>query len=219
MVGEHQPMPIGRQAGSASSEGAAHRQDRSARRDRPPGCAARRSARSASSSKDRSRLRQGTATRGTMTCTGPAEVLMHKAGTQAGMTRQQSLQPPFAAGRSPAGPPDRAPVAPYRRRAPAHHTAHGTAGPPAAEPAAGCPRSRIAPLQPLDLGLRQRQQRQIGRAAAASPRRPRMAHQRFQRSEPALRQIANLSLRHQRRRPRPRRREPWRPQVHQRSRH
>ena len=66
---------------------------------------------------------------------------------------------------------------------------------------------RVMALQPLDLGLRERHQRQIGgRASAGAGRRP-MAHQRLQRPEPALGQIANRVLRHQRRRPGPGRRQ------------
>src|SRR5262249_29636732 len=60
--------------------------------------------------------------------------------------------------------------------------------------------------QPLDLALRERSQRQIARAATARPRR-RMPHKLLQRRKPALRQIANLPLRHKRRRPRPVRRQ------------
>src|SRR5215470_5877109 len=65
---------------------------------------------------------------------------------------------------------------------------------------------RIMTLQPLDLALRERYQRQIARAATARPRR-RMPHKLLQRRKPALRQIANLPLRHNRRRPRPVRRQ------------
>ena len=67
---------------------------------------------------------------------------------------------------------------------------------------------RVLALQPLDLGLRQPQQRQVARTASAGAGRLRMAHQRLQRHKPALRQIADLRLRHQRRRKRPVRRQP-----------
>src|SRR6266481_4341329 len=62
-------------------------------------------------------------------------------------------------------------------------------------------------LQTLDLGLRERHQRQIARAAPARPRRRRMPHKLLQRHKPALRQIANLPLRHKRRRRRALRRQ------------
>src|SRR4029453_10085002 len=61
----------------------------------------------------------------------------------------------------------------------------------------------ILPLQPLNLPLGQRHQRQIARAAPTSPRSLRMPHKRLQRPKPTLRQIAHLLLRHKRRRPRP----------------
>src|SRR6266545_3436793 len=47
------------------------------------------------------------------------------------------------------------------------------------------------------------QRRQIARAAPTSPRSLRMPHKRLQRTKPTLRQIADLLLRHKRRRPRP----------------
>src|SRR5215211_3100572 len=62
---------------------------------------------------------------------------------------------------------------------------------------------RILPLKPLNHPLRQRHQRQIARAATTSPRSLRMPHKRLQRSKPTLRQIADLLLRHKRRRPGP----------------
>ena len=60
---------------------------------------------------------------------------------------------------------------------------------------------RIRALQPFDLRLRQRHQGQIAGSAAAGPGRRRVADKRPQRRKPALRQIAHLSFRHQRRRP------------------
>ncbi len=60
---------------------------------------------------------------------------------------------------------------------------------------------RSRALQPLDLGLRQRHQRQIARGAAAGAGRRRMANQRPEHPEPVLSEIANRSFRHQRRRP------------------
>ena len=66
---------------------------------------------------------------------------------------------------------------------------------------------RILTLDLLDLALRERNQRQIRRRAPAGAGRRRMAHQRLQSLEPALAQIANLGLAHQRGGPRPRSRE------------
>src|SRR5499426_3074924 len=60
---------------------------------------------------------------------------------------------------------------------------------------------RVLALEPLDLPLRERYQRQIARAATARTRRLRMANKPLQRQKPPLRQIANLRLRHKRRRP------------------
>ena len=59
----------------------------------------------------------------------------------------------------------------------------------------------VRALQPLDLTLRQRHQRQIARAAPASTGRSRMPNKRLQRSKPTLRQFTHLRLRHNRRRP------------------
>ena len=87
-----------------------------------------------------------------------------------------------------ARPRARARAAPYRRPAPAHRRAHGTAGPPAAATAAGCPRSPGSALQPLDLALRQCDERQIARRAAAGMPAP-APHCRtsaVKRAEPAL---------------------------------
>ena len=67
---------------------------------------------------------------------------------------------------------------------------------------------RIRALQPFDLLLRQRHQGQIAGGAAAGAGRRRVADKTLQRRKPALRQIANLSFRHQRRRRRPGGREP-----------
>src|SRR5262249_7655121 len=66
---------------------------------------------------------------------------------------------------------------------------------------------RVLALQPFDLALRERHQRQIARAAPARRGQSRMANKPLQRQKPALRQIANLRLRHNRRRPRPVRRQ------------
>src|SRR5262249_55693621 len=46
-------------------------------------------------------------------------------------------------------------------------------------------------LQPVDLGLGERNQRQIGRGAATGAGDGNMVHQSLERREPALRQIAN----------------------------
>ena len=62
---------------------------------------------------------------------------------------------------------------------------------------------RIVALQPLDLGLRQIDQRQIRRRAAASRRQCRMANQGLQGRKPAPRQFAHRRLIQQRRSPRP----------------
>ena len=60
---------------------------------------------------------------------------------------------------------------------------------------------RIRALQSFDLRLRQRHQGQIAGGAAAGPGRRGMPNKRLQRRKPALRQIAHLGVRHQRRRP------------------
>src|SRR5262249_442720 len=62
---------------------------------------------------------------------------------------------------------------------------------------------RILALQPLDLILRERHQRQIARAAPASAGRIRMPNKPLQRCEPTFRQVTDLRLRHKRQRPGP----------------
>ena len=77
----------------------------------------------------------------TTTCTGRLSRSCRKppAGWRAAPTTR--LQRGLAAPRRRARPQAQARAAPYRRPAPAHRTAHGTAAPPAAATAAGCPRS------------------------------------------------------------------------------
>ena len=101
----------------------------------------------------------------------PAQMLMPEARPQARVPRRPrpASRPP--APRRRARPQAPAQAAPCRRPVPAHRRAHGTAAPPAAATAAGCPRSAgYATLQPLDLALRQIDQRQIARASGR-PRR------------------------------------------------
>ena len=63
-------------------------------------------------------------------------------------------------------------------------------------------------LQPFDLSLRQRYQRQVAGRAAAGAGLIGLAHQSLQRTKPAPRQVPHIRFRQQRRRPRPARLQP-----------
>ena len=171
MVADQQPVPLRRQAGSAQTASAAAPQDRTAPAGRPRAISASR--RCCSAASQLRQIDQPPRHRGPRQhhLHRPAQMLVPEARPQAGVPRRPppAARPP--ARRHRARPQAQARAAPYRRPAPARRRAHGTAAPPAAATAAGCPRSLpVAALQPLDLALRQIDQRQIARRAAR-PRR------------------------------------------------
>ncbi len=136
------------------------------------------------------------------------ELLVHEAGTQAGMALQQSTQRRLQRRHvQPAGqsqhqlhrvdvrsPPiiERMEQQTLLQRRQRQHVLD----------------LRIAPLQTLDLALRQTAKRQIARAAPAGPGLLDMPHQRRQRPEPTLRQVPHRIFRKERRRKAPARRQP-----------
>ena len=140
MVGQHQPMLIGRQPDQRKPNerrrshiealGAVLRQDAG----QPLLAVACVQQRQVDAAPGRWRSRHDHLHR-------PAQPLVPERRPQAGMALDQRLRRRFERRPRPAALAAPAPVAPYRRPAPAHHKAHGTAAPPAAATAAGCPRA------------------------------------------------------------------------------
>ena len=146
---------------------------------------------------------QGTATCGTMICTGRLRFSCWKPARRLAWRSSSACAAARSAPPSSGPSSTRAPVAPCRRRAPAHHKAHGTAAPPARATAAGRPRSAdsAAPAARSPPATAPATADRAG--CGRRPQLRRMAHQRLQRRKPALRQVTHLLLREQRRRPRP----------------
>ena len=208
MVGQHQPMLIGREPDQRKPQQRRRAEDRSARRDPAPGWRPAAARDPPSSSKDRSILRQGGSTRGTMICTGRLRLSCWKPARRLAWRSSRACAAACRAALS---------SSPCRREHQLHRIDVGRLRiiqrmeqQPLLQRrrAAGCPRSADTRLSSRSISpCVSASQRQIAGAAPAGAGLRRVAHQRRQRPEPALRKIANRFLREQRRRKSPGRRQ------------